>query len=114
MTRGPSSADNTVIVTAKAIDYGVSDKRAIAAPRMGDAPHVRRGRRVPAEADHSSSVATARRELKRSGTSWNVSRSGTQRARGRSNGPGRGTDDHGYVRREERAGAWPRPSLDGG
>ena len=38
--KGPSSADNTVIVTAKAIDYGVSNKRAIAAPRMGDAPHV--------------------------------------------------------------------------
>src|SRR5262249_40459856 len=58
--------------------------------------YVRRGRRVPAEGDHSSFVATARRELKRSGTAWNVSRSGTQRARGRPNGPGRGTDDHGW------------------
>lgn len=37
----------------------------------------------------------ARRELKRSGTARNVSRSGTYRARGRSSGPERGTDDHG-------------------
>jgi len=37
-----------------------------------------------------------RGELKRSGTARNVSRAGTQRARGRSNGPRRGTDDHGW------------------
>ena len=37
----------------------------------------------------------ARRELKRSGGAGNVSRSGTQRARGRSSGPGRRAVDHG-------------------
>jgi integrase len=37
----------------------------------------------------------ARRELKRSGTARNVSQSGTYRARGRSSGSERGTDDHG-------------------
>jgi hypothetical protein len=37
----------------------------------------------------------ARRELKRSGTARNADRSGTYRARGRSSGRGRGTDDHG-------------------
>ena len=37
----------------------------------------------------------ARRELKRSAGAGNVSRSGTQRARGRSSGPGRRAVDHG-------------------
>ena len=37
----------------------------------------------------------ARRELKRSGTARNVSRSGTYRARGRSSGPKESTDGHG-------------------
>jgi integrase len=37
----------------------------------------------------------ARRELKRSGRARKVTQSGMQRARGRSSGPGRGTDDHG-------------------
>jgi integrase len=37
----------------------------------------------------------ARRELKRSGTARNVSRSGTYRARGRSTGRERGSDEHG-------------------